>query len=496
MHILQIEAEIILRDPDDAGLIIALLATAGFARIKCCQRRDTGCEIIRDAVLELVGVEIKIVETRVELHCTPATLAEWIEHLGAVPCPVLIAARFTRQEITDFSIGAEKGRVARWCYARTTRERVTASRDIAGAIGAHLGPLRFTRNVQRLENAGEFEPENIVTLGGEASGIDKADIGRLQQWPRAITAELVGRRRIGRGRRHTIVVRLEFAMLPVESEMELTTQRERRESKPRCTNPAIIVDRRIDRVRGKQARAPAQRVRAVLKTQIDAKTTRVAERIIHLRAFHEAQEARAAHLLKTVVRFLITDDQRPWLILGRIGQHDIAEADDAVVVINFSLIAEIAWHRAFDADAETTNACVKAKVAVGDIIIGFADQRGIEHEATADLEAPASRISQLRSALPCRQRLGELLFDIIKLRLKRRNLCFEQRRAGIGRRGVHFFSGNRQQRCIVGRWCVGGWFGFARNRRSLSIGVRRERHCARPQQNAKQGDAFHWNNPF
>ena len=56
--------------------------------------------------LSLLRVEVEIVDAADDLERAPAALAERLQHLGAVPRAVLVAAGFAGQEIAGLDIAA------------------------------------------------------------------------------------------------------------------------------------------------------------------------------------------------------------------------------------------------------------------------------------------------------------------------------------------------------------------------------------------------------
>ena len=179
----------------------------------------------------------------------------------------------------------------------------------------------------------------------------------------------------------------------------------------RSGDPAVIVERRVDRVSGEDAGIEASDIGRIGQAQRNADAAGVAERIVHLRAFEEADEARTGQLLKTFERFVIADRQRPRLALRRPGQNRIAKADGRIGEIHLEFVAKVAGHGSFRAQPDAADPAVETEVAGIDGVVGVFDIADIILNASTRLERPAAfLVLQQRRALPAWRDRADLGF--------------------------------------------------------------------------------------
>ena len=429
MRILQVEAHVILGDPHQAGEQAELLATLA-------QDRRTGAhpgeEVVRAAILQAAAVEVEIIDPAIELQRAPSALAERLEHLGAIPRAILVATGFAGEVITELGIAAPEAGIAGGNEHRRGAEQVERVRAggerVAAAIGIGHNILAFGGDVERLEDAGEFEPEDIVALGREEVGVDEALVGQLGERTRPIAYALVGRWLAARlGIDRGTVVRLEIAVLVIGTEVQLVGAHQRRVSRPRRADPAVIVDAAIDGVGGENTGVEAERVGLVHVAAGQADAARVDERIVERRALDERQEARAGDLFEPVQCLMVADGEIERLAQRRISDDDIAEADAGIGEIGLEFVAEAARDGALGAKPNAAGAGVEAEVAGDDVILGIADEADVIIEPPARLERPAGfLVLEQRRALPRRSGLDHRRLDTFECFLESFDLGLEQ----------------------------------------------------------------------
>jgi len=314
----------------------------------------------------------------------------------------------------------------------------------------------------RLEDAGRFEPEDIVALGGEIAGVDEADVGRLAERPRAIAGELVGRRLARGSRDGRAVVGLELAVLEVGAEVQLVAAHQRRVDRPGGADPAVVVEAAVDRVGGEQPGIDPHVAGLVDQARRETDPASVGERIVERGALEERDEPRARNLLEAVPGLMVADNQVPRLVLGRVGEDHVAEAGRGVGEVHLELVAEAAGDGALGAQPDAAGAGVEPEVAGDDVVVGVADVADVVLDAAARLERPAGFLVLVQGrALPRRGHRGHLRLDALERFLERLDLRLEQLDLGLGivgrngggDRGI----GRRVGRVRLGRLFLSDW---------------------------------------
>src|SRR5688572_21921408 len=144
MAVIEQEADIIHRDPDQAGL-----------------------QAVLDAAADRAAVEVEIVVAQVELEGAGAALlaADRAPDRGAVPAPAAIAATLAGQEIADLGISAEE------IGAEPRNHRVG------------LEPMGFGRGVERPADQRRLETQSGLAVDAERRGGEEAHVGGVEQGP-------------------------------------------------------------------------------------------------------------------------------------------------------------------------------------------------------------------------------------------------------------------------------------------------------------------------